>query len=33
MSGILQGNCSETCRNIPQNTRMNGFAKKNPLAR
>ena len=33
MSGILQGNCSETCRNTPQKRPMNGFPKKNSLTR
>ena len=33
MSGILRGNCCETCRNIPQKTPMNGFTKKNSLTR
>ena len=32
MSGILRGNCCETCH-IPQKTPMNGFTKKNPLTR
>ena len=33
MSGVLRGNCCETCRNIPQKTPMNGFTKKNSLTR
>ena len=33
MSGVLRGNCCETCRNIPQKTHMNGFIKKNSLTR
>ena len=31
MSGILRGNCCETCHNIPQKTPVNGFTKKNFL--
>ena len=33
MSGVLQGNCCETCLNIPQKAPMNGFTKKNSLTR
>ena len=33
MSGVLRGNCCETCRNIFQKTPMNGFTKKNSLTR
>ena len=33
MSGVLRGNCGETCRNIPQKTPMNGFTKKSSLTR
>ena len=33
MSGVLQGNCCQTCRKIPQKTHMNGCTKKNSLTR
>ena len=32
-TGVLRGNCCETCRNIPQKTPMDEFTKKNSLAR
>ena len=31
MSGVLRGNCCETCRNILQKGSMNEFTKKNSL--
>ena len=31
MSGVLQGSCCETCRNIPHKTPMKEFTKKNSL--
>ena len=33
MSGVLRGNYCETCRNIPQKTRMKKFTKKNSLTK
>ena len=33
MSGILRGNCCETCRNIPRKTPTNVVSKKNSLTR
>ena len=32
-SGVLRGNCCETCCNISQKTPMNGLTKKNSLTR
>ena len=33
MSGVLRGNCCETCRNIPQKAPMKKFTMKNSLTR
>ena len=33
MSGALRDNICETCHNVPQKTLMNGFTRKNSLAR
>ena len=33
MSGVLLGNCSETCCDIPQKALMKEFTKKNCLTR
>ena len=31
LSCVLQGNCCETCRNIPKKTLMKEFTKKNSI--
>ena len=33
MSGVLRGNCCETCHNIPQKIPTKKFTKKNSLTR
>ena len=33
MSGVLRGNCCETCPNISQKTSIKEFTKKSSLAR
>ena len=33
MSGVLQGNCYESCRNIPRKAPIKEFTKKNCLTR